>query len=532
MDVPPPTTDYTVTRVRVPMRDGVELVGDHYAPTGAAKGTVLVRCPYGRTFPTSTLYGMAYAARGYHVLLQSVRGTFGSGGVFEPMVHEIADGADTVAWLRDQPWFTGSFATMGLSYLGFTQWALLVDPPPELKAAIIAVGPHDFAQSSWGTGSFTLANFLGWSDMMAHQEDPSRLRSLLRQMRTPKAVTRTAAEVPAGAAGRALLGSGARWYESWLSHPDTDDPFWESMALDAALDTVDVPVLLFSGWQDLFLEQSLTQFQRLRSRGVTTALTIGSWTHTQVITRGGARVLRESLDWLEGHLAGGSVVDRPAVHAEINHHGWVPLPHWPPAVTDMTLYLAPSQQLSANPPEATDVPSTFTFDPADPTPTVGGRLLSGKGGYLDDAALAERGDTVVFTGAPLPADVDLLGTPVIELAHSCDNPYRDVFVRISEIDARGRSRNLSDGFQRLTGDSDGSQPIRLELDAVGHRLRAGSRIRVLIAGGCHPRYARNLGTDEPYATGRHLVPATHRIHFGAESRLTLPVTEILSRPTL
>ncbi len=56
------------------------------------------------------------------------------------MVNEIADGADTVEWLRHQPWFTGSFATIGLSYLGFTQWALLADPPPEMKAAVITVG--------------------------------------------------------------------------------------------------------------------------------------------------------------------------------------------------------------------------------------------------------------------------------------------------------------------------------------------------------------------------------------------------------
>lgn len=524
MDVPPPTTDYTVTRVRTPMRDGVELLGDHYAPSGSAKGTVLVRCPYGRIPPFTTLYGMAYAARGYHVVLQSTRGTFGSGGVFEPMVHEVDDGADTVAWLREQPWFTGSFATLGLSYLGFTQWALLVDPPPELKASIIAVGPHNFAESSWGTGSFTLSNFLGWSDMMAHQEG-NRLLSALRQIRVPRLVARTAVQAPAGAAGRALLGTGARWYESWLSHPDTDDPFWESMALDAALDKAEIPVLLFSGWQDLFLEQSLTQFQRLRARGVTTALTVGSWTHTQVVSRGGAQVLRESLDWLDSHLAGGPALDRAAVHAQINHHGWVTMAHWPPAAAELTLYLAPSQRLSPTPPQEAGTPSAFTFDPADPTPNIGGRLLSRQGGYRDDGALAQRADTVVFIAEPLSADVYLLGTPVIELMQSCDNPNRDVFVRISEIDARGRSRNISDGFQRLTSDSENPGSLRLELDAVGHRLRAGSQIQVLIAGGCHPRYARNLGTDEPYVSGRRLVPATHRIHFGEGSRLTLPVVD-------
>lgn len=142
------------------MRDGVQLVADHYAPaTSQPVGTLLVRGPYGRRFPFSLVFARIYAARGYHVVLQSVRGTFGSGGVFEPMVNEAADGADTVAWLREQPWFTGRFGTIGLPYLGFTQWALLHDPPPELAAAVITVGPHDFRASVWGTGSFTVNDF-------------------------------------------------------------------------------------------------------------------------------------------------------------------------------------------------------------------------------------------------------------------------------------------------------------------------------------------------------------------------------------
>ena len=97
------------------MRDGVELVADHYEPVGDVVGTLLARGPYGRAFPFSLIFAYLHAARGYRVILQSVRGTFGSGGAFEPMVNEVADGADTVAWLRRQPWFTGHFATIGIS---------------------------------------------------------------------------------------------------------------------------------------------------------------------------------------------------------------------------------------------------------------------------------------------------------------------------------------------------------------------------------------------------------------------------------
>ena len=152
MRVPPPTHPYRVNRgVRIPMRDGVELVADHYVPdTPNRRRHAAGALPVRPGLPVLVAYAAVYAARGYHVILQSVRGTFGSGGAFEPPVNEVADGADTAAWLRGQPWYTGTFGTVGLSYLGQTQWALLEDPPADMVAAVVVVGAHDFAASSLG----------------------------------------------------------------------------------------------------------------------------------------------------------------------------------------------------------------------------------------------------------------------------------------------------------------------------------------------------------------------------------------------
>jgi putative CocE/NonD family hydrolase len=522
LGLPAATTSYTVSRARVPMRDGIDLLADHYAPVAAAEpvGTLLVRGPYGRGFPFSMAFAGLYAVRGYHVVLQSVRGTFGSGGVFEPMIHEAADGADTVAWLRRQPWFTGRLATIGISYLGFTQWALLVDPPPELAAAVITAGPHDFSASSWRTGSFTLNDFLGWTDLVAHQEDRPRIRAVIRQASARRRLARATLGLPVGAAGRALLGDGGPWYESWLEHPDRDDPFWDPFRLDAALDRVRVPVLLLTGWQDLFLLQTLEQYRRLRDRGVDVALTVGPWTHTQLITRGLGAICRESLGWLDAHLRGSRGKPRPSrVRVFIGGQGWVSLPDWPPATSQRVLYLQPGGGLAETAPPPTSPPARFRYDPMDPTPTIGGRLLSPEGGYRDDTRLARRDDVLSFTGAVLSEDLCVTGNPVIDLAHTSDNPHVDVFVRVSEVDAKGRSVNVSDGYLRLFEPADA---VTVELDAIAHRFRAGSRIRVLVAGGSHPRYARNLGTGEPLATGVRVKPATHTVHFGT-SRLLLPV---------
>ncbi|ODQ87449.1 hydrolase [Mycolicibacterium flavescens] len=519
--LPPHTTGFTVNRVLIPMRDGVELRADHYAPaTAEPAGTLLVRCPYGRGFPFASLYAGIYAARGYHVVFQSVRGTFGSGGEFNPMVNEIADGADTVAWLREQDWFTGTFATIGLSYLGFTQWALLVDPPPEMKAAVITVGPHDVSGPRWGTGTFGLSDFLGWSHLVANQEDPNRIRALVRQLRSRRLLARAMSKLPAGEAGRALLGDGAPWWESWLEHPEPDDPFWTALNLRRALDTTEVPVLLIGGWQDLFLEQTIDQYRRLHERGVDVGLTVGSWTHTHLMTKAAPTTIRESLDWLGAHL-GGARRSRPQpVRAFVNGHGWTELPEWPPQMPEVVRYLQPGGRLGDAVPPETAAPSSFTYNPEHPTPTIGGRLLSPEAGYRKDAKLAQRPDVLSFTGDRLPTDLYVAGSPVVELAHSCDNPHNDLFVRISEVDAKGRSRNVSDGY---VGAATDSGTVRIELDPVAHRFRAGSRIRVLVAGGSHPRFARNLGTGEPLGAGSRLVPATHSVHLGdGASRLVLP----------
>jgi uncharacterized protein len=521
LGLPPHTTDYDVHRgVHVPMRDGAALIADHYAPlTSKPAGTLLVRGPYGRGYPFSALFGGVYAARGYHVVVQSVRGTFGSGGEFDPFRTEIADGADTVAWLREQPWFTGSFGTIGASYLGFTQWALLMDPPPEMAAAVITVGPHDISGPRWGPGSFGLNDFLGWSFDVADQEDRGVATTVLHLLRSRRMVNSAGAELPIGAAGRTLLGSGAPWFESWLEHPEYDDPFWAPVQLQDALERTEIPVLLLSGWQDLFIEQTLTQYLRLRARGVPVAATIGSWVHSDMQTKAASTALRESLAWLNNHVAGQPTAPRSAVRVHVNNGGWLDLDDWPPKMPEQVRYLQPGGRLGDTVPPDTAPASTFTYHPANPTPTIGGRMLSPAGGYRQDDALAARADVLCFTGERLADDLYLVGNPVLELSHSCDNPNHDLFVRVSEVDAKGRSRNVSDGYRRGTTDS----AVRIELDAVAHRFRAGSCIRVLVAGGSHPRFIRNLGTDEPLATATTGKPATHTLHLGAGGcRLTLP----------
>ncbi|MEV6347629.1 CocE/NonD family hydrolase [Actinoplanes sp. NPDC051851] len=510
-------TDYTVTTVRVPMRDGVELGADLFLPQREAVGTLLVRGPYGRGWALSLISARMYAARGYRVLYVSSRGTFDSGGAFDPMRDEAADGQDVVAWMRGQPWFTGTFATVGASYLGHTQWALLADPPPELVAAVISVGPHDFSRHAWGTGAFNL-DFVGWSDMIvqARKRQPRIPGFSGGRERELKAVTDG---LPLADVADAYFQGEAPWFRYRVTHPDLTDPYWAPMQHADALERVTVPVLLISGWQDIFLGQSMEQYRRLRERGVDVALTVGPWTHIDVIAKGARETTPQVMGWLDEHLAGRGEQGRgeqgrgergraTPVRVFVTGAGeWRDLPDWPPATTEREVRLHGDRW-------------SFDFDPADPTPTVGGPLIAG-GGVVDDSALASRNDVLAFTGEALTADLDVLGAPSVELAHSTDNPHADLFVRISDVDPKGVSRNVTEGYLRLDPER-GEEPVHLTLLPAAHRFLAGHRVRVLIAGGCHPRFARNLGTGENPGTGTELRSARHTVRPGG-AVLRIPV---------
>jgi len=97
-------------------------------------------------------------------------------------------------------------------------------------------------------------------------------------------------------------------------------------------------------------------------------------------------------------------------------------------------------------------------------------LLSPRGGYRNDTRLASRADVLSFTSATLTEDLCVYGNSVVEVEHTSDNPHVDLFVGVSEVDARGRSRNVSDGYRRLVP---GEGPIGLELDATAHASRLG-----------------------------------------------------------
>ncbi|MGY1753839.1 CocE/NonD family hydrolase [Blastococcus sp. SYSU D01042] len=530
--LPAPLNPVLVRRdVDVPMRDGATLRADVYLPAGTGPHpTVLLRSPYGRDVGFALTTAVPYAERGYAVVLQSVRGTFGSGGEFTPVVNEEHDGQDTVAWLREQPWFDGRLATLGPSYLGYTQWALALDPPPELKAMVLHIGPHDLAQAGMVDGAFQLTNLAIWTDIIAHQEQVSWLRGIIRLARAERRLNPYLGELPLQGLAERLGGTPVPWFDEWMAHPDLTDPYWDRYRATPAVHSSTVPTMLISGWQDWFVEQTLYQYAALRERGVDVAMTVGPWAH---LTIDPAVTTPESLAWLATHLPVDGAPAPPERHDRVRVHvsgarTWRTLPDWPPATTDRTWYLDDGGRLVDDAP-ARPGSTSWRYDPMDPTPSVGGRVLAGSAGQRDNRELEARDDVRTFTTPALRTPVEVRGGVRVRLVVEPDNPYADVFVRLCDVEPNGRSVNVTDRLVRLDP-APGEEPVagprtvETTLPDTAHRFRAGHRVRLQVSGGAHPRYARNLGTGEPLGEATRGVPADHRLCTGGAtpSSITLP----------
>ena len=98
------------------MRDGTTLAADVYRPADDGEYPVLLtRQPYGKHLPTVRGYidAIKAAGRGYIVVMQDVRGRFGSEGEWNPSMHEFEDGYDSVEWATGLPGSNGKVGMYG-----------------------------------------------------------------------------------------------------------------------------------------------------------------------------------------------------------------------------------------------------------------------------------------------------------------------------------------------------------------------------------------------------------------------------------
>jgi putative CocE/NonD family hydrolase len=200
---------------------------------------------------------------------------------------------------------------------------------------------------------------------------------------------------------------------------------------------------------------------------------------------------------------------------------WRTYPSWPPpGAVERQYYLQPAGGLAGTPSTREAAPALYVYDPADPTPALHGARLSGGKGPPDMTSIEARRDTISFTSPPLDAALDVIGPVTATMRLRCDREYFDLFLIVCDVDEGGRPLHVSDGYLRITPglfppDADGVREVHLSCWPTAYRLKAGHRVRLIVASGAHPRYARNLGTGEPLAQATAMVPASIEIFHDA-----------------
>jgi uncharacterized protein len=521
----PAVRDVAVDRdLAVPMDDGVVLYADRYAPTGTVRApTVLVRSPYGRAGAFGFLFGRLLAERGLQVVVQSVRGTFGSGGRFDPF-DERADGLATLRWLRAQPWHEGRVGTIGPSYMGLVQWAIA----DEVDAMAPSVTASQFRGMAYGSGSLSLDTTLSWLLILQVQE--RRLAPVLAAHGLRRTLPRLYEHVPIGELDQQAFGAEIPYFREWLESLSPDSPYWAARDFSSSVGDVTAPVQLTGGWYDIFLPWMVEDFQALRAAGRRPQLIIGPWTHTSPGLTGVS--LREGVAWMRAQLLGDRrmVREAPVRVCVTGRREWRELPDWPPpGAAQRTLYLQPGGRLSAAPPDGPSEPTRYRYDPAHPTPAVGGATLLERRPVRDNRPLEARDDVVTFTGEALDADVPALGPVRADIRLRASRGDTDVFVRVCDVQPDGASLNVCDGLVRLTPatparDADGVAAVRFELWPTAHCFAAGHRIRVQVSSGAHPRYARNPGTGEDPVHATRLVPSDQEVFHDPQRPSSVTIT--------
>jgi putative CocE/NonD family hydrolase len=536
--------------VAVAMRDGVKLTADIYQPEAEGKFPVLLeRTPYNRAGGAGSASAMA--AHGYVVVIQDTRGRFDSQGEFYPFRYESQDGYDTVEWAAGLPYANGKVGMFGGSYVGATQMLAAISSPPHL----VAIQPYVTASEYYDGWTYQNGALMQWfASSWSSGLAVDTLRRKASGLQDPKSWV---AQLPVDTYRMLELppvSALAPYFGDWAAH-ERDDDYWRPWKISDHYAEMNVKALHAGGWHDIFLKGTIQNYVGMRSASPARAdqrLLLGPWAHADTspegkigdVTFGKSAVLDSDgtiLRWYDYALKG--VRNEYATGAPVRlfimgENAWRDEREFPLARTRYTKYYLRNGALSTDAPGAEE-PAAYEYDPANPVPTIGGRLCCGNNqlppGPADQRPNEGRPDVLVFSTPPLTKDVEATGWVKATLYASSSAVDTDFTALLADVEPSGYARFLTDGVARARyrNSTTRAEPIEpgkiyeyaIDLWATSNLFKAGHRIRLYVSSSNFPRFNRNLNTGEPIAGSARLVKASQRIYHDAQhpSTLVLPV---------
>lgn len=605
--------------VMIPMRDGVKLATDIYRPASASGAPLadrlpilLQRTPYNKEGEGAVKQAKYFAGHGYVVALQDERGAYGSEGVQSKYTGYAKDGYDTIEWLAKLPYTDGQVGMWGTSYSAHTQAGAAIMHPPHLRTVVLNCGGlyNGWYYKVRNHGAFELAQQTTWAfGQVAQQTNNPSAAALLRR---EKAVDWVGVlHGKRGVNPLSVMPNFEDYYFEIMTHADYDD-YWKEPDRNWSLyyeQTSDIPMIHVTGWYDSYTAGSILNYLGLsKIKKSPEMLLVGPWVHggntrsfSGEVEFGPSAAITDfnemfHLRWFDHFLKGRDTgVERdPAVklfvmgtgdghkdqRGRMNHGGyWRTATAWPlPGTTFMNYYLHGDGTLSPTPPGAADAPTTYTYDPQNPVPTIGGSFTGsadltlagafdqrerefktpGAGGtaaigfygsrppYLP---LKARSDVVVFQSAALTEDTEVIGPIVVKLFAASTAVDTDFTAKLIDVYPPGKDypsgfeMNLTDGIMRARYRN---SPAHAELMKPGevyefqiepfptaNVFKKGHRIRLDISSSNFPRFDVNPNTGEPLGLNRRVVTADNTVYHdaGHPSSVVLPIVPRSAAPS-
>ena len=571
---PPIANEYTIQKnLLVPMRDGINLAADLYLPkTAAGRFPVIVlRTPYRKdSYRGSTIPAEFFAARGYAVVSQDVRGKWSSEGEYQVQSHDRDDGYDTIEWAARQPWSTGKIGTYGCSYLGEVQVLLAGARHPNHLAAIpqAAAGGLGSGGGYWSgfgayeNGVFSLSSAFGWflsagaKDKSPAKPDSFDFATVLRSRPVIDMVKRV---------------RGPRSdFEDYLRFRPGHE-YWLRQGYATDTTRFDVPALHVNSWLDYGAEQTLALVNLFKRNAVSPRAKDNQYViisptshcaseaateHTVVGDRdvGDARLpyWTTYLNWFDYWLKEipNSIRLMPKVQYYVTGLGeWRSANVWPvPEMTPVAYYLSSVRGANSSSGDGRlglvkavrAGHDTLTLDPANPFPSRGGTICctgnpADQPGIFDQADLEGRPDLLVYSTGPLAAPLTIAGPVRARLHVSSDAKDTDFAAKLIDVSPDGKSWNVVDGIARARFRAGITSPtlmspgqvyeVEINLKSIAHRFKAGHRIRLHVSSSNFPQWELNSGTGGNIYDETEYLVARNAVHFGPQrpSALILPV---------
>jgi len=553
--------------VKVVMRDGVVLRADVYRPAAEGKFPVLLqRTPYDRR---NFDFGLKGAQRGFVVIIQDVRGRYASDGEFYTFVNEPNDGYDTVEWAAALPYSNGKVGMFGGSYVGATQMLAAIAHPPHL-AGICPVVTSSNYHDSWTYQGCAFEQWFNqsWSSGLAQD---TLNRTVKNGTNTVNGMWTFPLSMyplfPVHESDGKSAATLAPYYLDWLAHPNYD-AYWKKIAIEEHFADIQVPALHIPAWYDIFLGGSLKNYTGIRDHGGSDAARKGQ--HMLIAIgghSGSGRKIGEvdfgedaaqfhedeaTLEWYEYLFkdAKNQFAGKPVKIFVMGANVWRGEDDWPLARAKDTKYFLHSNgkanSLRGNGTLTPSAPAresedSYVYDPAKPVPTVGGPLCCDsqhwQPGPRDQRGLEARDDVLVYSTAPMAADMEVTGPVTLELWAKSSAADTDFTAKLVDVEPDGFARNLTEGILRARFRDSQETPtlitpgqaykLKIDLWATSNVFKKGHSIRLEVSSSNFPRFDRNLNLGAMSYVGQETVGITATnavLHDGEHpSVLILPV---------